>query len=336
MRIGTADSRERVVIVAEIGNNHEGDFARAQEMVRAAAASGVDAVKFQTFRAVAFTAPTDPARFARLQRFELPPAQFEALGTLARSLGIAFFSTPLDLGSEEFLAPIADAVKIASGDNDFWALIERAAGRNKPLIISTGLADLPHLRRVRQFVRDAGDPPLAFLHCVAAYPVPAAEADLRAISLLAREFPDVTIGYSDHTMGVDACVAATALGARILEKHFTLDKNLSEFRDHQLSADPAEMRTIVERVRATEALLGREEKSLHACEEPIAKAARRSIVAARALPAGHRIEASDLTWMRPAGGLRPGDEARLIGRTLRRAVGYAEIIATADVAEGKD
>jgi N,N'-diacetyllegionaminate synthase len=333
MRIGAADSRERVIIVAEIGNNHEGDFARAQELVRAAAAAGVDAVKFQTFRAVAFTAPTDPARFARLQKFELAPAHFEALGRLARELGIAFFSTPLDLGSEEFLAPLTDAVKIASGDNDFWALIARAAGRKKPMIVSTGLADLPHLRRVRELVRASGDPPLAFLHCVAAYPVPQAEADLRAIPLLAREFPDVVIGYSDHTIGPDACPAAVALGARIVEKHFTLDKSLSEFRDHQLSADPPEMRAIVERVRATEALLGNEQKTLHACEEPIAKAARRSIVAARELAAGHRIAAADLTWMRPAGGLRPGEEARLVGKTLRRGVGYAEIIAAEDVAE---
>jgi sialic acid synthase SpsE len=336
MRIGAADSRERVVIVAEIGNNHEGDFERAQELVRAAAAAGVDAVKFQTFRALAFTAPTDPARFARLQRFELLPAQFEALGKLARELGIAFFSTPLDLGSEEFLAPIADAVKIASGDNDFWALIERAASRKKPLIISTGMADLPHLHRVRQRVAAAGNPPLAFLHCVAAYPVPPAEADLRAIPLLAREFPDVTIGYSDHTTGPDACVAAAALGARILEKHFTLDKNLSDFRDHQLSADPAEMRAIVERVRTTEILLGGEQKTIHACEEAVARVARRSIVAARALAAGHRIDAADLTWMRPAGGLRPGDESRLVGKTLRRAVGYAEMIAPDDVSEGND
>lgn len=331
MRIGAADTEERVVIVAEIGNNHEGDFARAQEMVRAAAAAGVDAVKFQTFRAAAFTAPTDPARFARLQRFELAPAQFAALGTLARELGIAFFSTPLDLGSEEVLVPLTDAIKIASGDNDFWALIDRAAARKKSLIISTGLADLPHLHRVRARVAAAGNPPLAFLHCVAAYPVPPSEADLRAIPLLAREFPDVTIGYSDHTIGPDACVAATALGARILEKHFTLDKNLSDFRDHQLSADPAEMRAIVERVRATEVLLGRAEKTLHACEEPIAKAARRSIVAARALAAGHRIELADLTWMRPTGGLRPGEESRLVGKTLRRPVAATEIIAAEDV-----
>src|SRR3954467_12611527 len=209
MQIGKHDLDQCIFIVAEIGNNHEGNFDVARRMVEAAAASGVDAVKFQTFRAKHFTSNADPARFARLTSFELTFAQFAELEKLARSLGLGFMSTPLDLESGRFLEPLVDAFKIASGDNDFFALIAQVCATGKPLIISTGLADLPHLRRVKAFVEEqwaakkiAGS--LAFLHCVCSYPVPPEEANLANIPFLARELGTV-VGYSDHSVGPEAC-----------------------------------------------------------------------------------------------------------------------------------
>jgi N,N'-diacetyllegionaminate synthase len=316
VKIGTHDIDEKILIVAEIGNNHEGNFDTARRMVEAAADAGVDAVKFQTFKTQLFTSNADPARVERLKRFELTHAQFTELRDLAKSRGLIWFSTPLDLESARFLEPLVDVFKIASGDNDFLALIEQVAATNKPMIISTGLADLEHLEWISSFARERGaEGQLAFLHCVCAYPAPAAEVNLRAIPLLAAEL-GVPIGWSDHTLGPRASLAAAAIGARIIEKHFTLDKNFSAFRDHQLSADPAEMKAIVEGVREIEVLLGRAEKFVQPCEQANAVAARRSIAAARDLTKGHRLTSGDLMWVRPAIGLPPGQEEKLLGRVL--------------------
>jgi sialic acid synthase SpsE len=331
MKIAGRDLADRILIVAEIGNNHEGNFDLACQMVERAAEAGVDAVKFQTFQTRLFTSNADPARFARLSSFELGRAQFEQLEALARARGLLFLSTPLDLDSARFLEPLVDAFKVASGDNDFWPLIGQVCASGKPVIVSSGLADVAHLRRVAAFVREAGaGDRMAVLHCVCSYPVPPEQANLRAIPLLAAEL-GCSVGYSDHTIGPEACLAAAALGARILEKHFTLDKNLSAFRDHQLSADPDEMRRIVDSVRRIESLLGRGVKEVQPCEAPNRQVARRSIAAAADLPRGHRLRAQDLTWLRPAIGLPPGQEARLLGRTLSRAVAFGEPLADEDV-----
>ncbi len=331
MKIGNVDTKEKVFVVAEIGNNHEGSFANAEKLVRAAAESGVDAVKFQTFRAKWFTSNVDPARFARAQKFELSFDDFGRLEKLARSVGLSFISTPLDLESADFLEPLVDSFKIASGDNDFWALIDRASKSKKPLIVSTGLSSMDDVKKTRDFItqRRALDD-VAFLHCVSAYPAPPAQLNLSAIPLLATEL-GVTIGYSDHTMGIEASIASVALGARIVEKHFTLDKHFSDFRDHQLSADPDEMKRIVTHVRAVEGMLGKREKSVQEAERPIAPVARRSIVAGSDLARGHRLALQDLTWIRPAGGLRPGEEEKVLGRTLVRDVKFGEKITLADL-----
>jgi sialic acid synthase SpsE len=331
MRIANHDITEKVLIVAEIGNNHEGNFEVACRMVEAAADAGVDAVKFQTFKTRLFTSQADPARFERLSKFELTQDQFRALEQLARKRGLIFLSTPLDLESARFLEPLVDVFKVASGDNDFWPLISFVCRSGKPVIISTGLADLAHVRRIAEHAREAGaGDRLAFLHCVCAYPAPPADVNLRAIPLLAEQL-GVPVGWSDHTLGPDACLAATALGARIVEKHFTLDKNFSAFRDHQLSADPPEMRRIVEGVRNVEQLLGRPEKRVQASEQANQQPARRSIAAAADLAAGHRLVEADLMWVRPAIGLPPGQERKILARVLRRAVRTGEAITEQDV-----
>jgi N,N'-diacetyllegionaminate synthase len=328
MKIADHDITERILIVAEIGNNHEGNFDTACKMLEAAADAGVDAVKFQTFQTRLFTSKADPARFERLSKFELTQAQFARLAELAKQRGVIFFSTPLDLESAKFLEPLVPVFKIASGDNDFWPLIEQVAKTGKPLIVSTGLADLAHLQRVKELV-DADDR-LAFLHCVCAYPAPPSEVNLRAIPMLATEL-GVPIGWSDHTLGFEASLAAAAIGARIIEKHFTLDKNFSAFRDHQLSADPAEMKLIVDGVRKIEQLLGKPEKRVQPSEEGNLRPARRSIAAARDLAKGHTLRDEDLMWVRPAIGLPPGNERKLLARALTRDVPAGDAITEKDV-----
>lgn len=333
MRLGRHDLGERVLVVAEIGNNHEGDAERARALVDAAADAGADAVKFQTFGAERLVSPVDPDRLARLRSFELAPETFAALSVHARSRGLLFLSTPLDLESACVLEPLVDAYKIASGDNDFTALLELVASMRKPVVVSGGMStvdDLRHAIAVIQASWDGADHGLAVLHCVSAYPAPADELHLRAIPMLAREL-GCTIGYSDHSLGLDAALLSVALGARIVEKHFTLDKQQSDFRDHALSSDPDELRELVERVRLAESMLGREEKSVQPSEEPTVAAARRSVAASRDLPIGHRLGEGDVTWLRPAGGLRPGLETEILGRTLLRGVRAGEPILLSDV-----
>lgn len=339
MKIGRFDSNKQPLVIAEIGNNHEGDAAVAEQMVREAAAAGAHAVKFQTFRTELFVHPKNTERFARMKQFELTPDQFRRLHDVARSLDVAFVSTPLDLSSAEFLAPLVDAFKIASGDNNFYPLLGPVAAADRPVIISTGASDLEQVRRSHDFVveqwRHRGiEQELAVLHCVSNYPTLPQDANLLAIETLAQDL-DCEIGYSDHTLGVQACVLSIALGARIIEKHFTLDKNYSDFRDHQLSADPAELKRLVEQVTTAAEMLGDGAKLVRKSETEMAPAIRRSIVAARDLPSGRRLTEEDLMWIRPADGLPPGEEHQLIGQVLSGPIAFGDPIQPSDVSVSK-
>jgi sialic acid synthase SpsE len=327
-------SSNKTMIVAEIGNNHEGDFACAQQLVREAAACGVDAVKFQVFRSEHYVSQKDTARFQRLKSFELSYAQFEQLAQLAHSLNVLFIATPFDLVSAEFLMHTADYIKVASGDNNFYPMLRKLTEADKPLIISTGVSDEVQVGQTVDFIRSCWlkqgkHGSLVLLHCVSAYPAPLSQVNLRSIPFLAQRF-GLPVGYSDHTLGIEASLLAAALGAVMIEKHFTLDKNFSEFHDHQLSAEPAEMRRLVECVRELPKMLGEFNKKIQPCEEPMLPAIRRSIAAAKDLAVGQKISEEDLTWIRPAVGLAPGSEHLIVGKTLKRSIGFGELILEKD------
>lgn len=328
MQIGPVNPIERVVVVAEIGNNHEGDPEVAHRLVEAAAAAGADAVKLQVYRVESFVRRQDPERYQRMARFQLDPAAVAGVAERARSLGLAVIATPLDLASVEVVEPLVDAFKIASGDNDFEALLRAVARHGRPVILSSGMSNLSILERAAEILRPCL---LAVLQCTSAYPASPAEVNLAAIPLLAERLNAVA-GYSDHTLGLEACVTAVAAGARLIEKHFTLDKGFSDYRDHALSADPADLRGLVRRIREVEQLLGQRAKEVQPGEQETLVAARRSIVAVRPLVASHTLELQDLTWLRPRDGLPPGEEARVVGRRLRRDVEAGEPI-TAEIVD---
>jgi N,N'-diacetyllegionaminate synthase len=335
MRIGPIELGVRVAVVAEIGNNHEGDPDVARELVRQAAAAGCDAVKLQTFHADTFVRRSDTSRLERMRGFELSHEVVAELGEFARSLGLAFLSTPLDMESVGFLAPLVDGLKVASGDNDVPALIAACAGTDKPVVISAGMTDLGAIAgavdTVRRRRRDTGrEDDVAVLHCVTSYPAPANEVNLAAIGLLAEELA-CPVGYSDHDLGIEVAVLAVAAGACLIEKHFTLAKDFSDFRDHALSADPEEMRSLVDRARFAWQVRGRPAKEPQPCEADFQVVARRSIVAARELAQGHVLADADLTWMRPRDGLLPGEEHLLVGRTLKRDIAFTESIRPDDL-----
>jgi N,N'-diacetyllegionaminate synthase len=332
MKIGNFDLARSVFVIAEIGNNHEGDFGRAKEMVQAAAACKVNAVKFQTIRPEHFVSRKNEQRFKQLKSYEFNADQIAELATLARKLQVEFLSTPFDLGAVDLLNPLVPAFKIASGDNNFLPLLQKVAATNKPILLSTGLATVADIRIASKTVEQVWQkmgikPGLVVLHCTCAYPTPPEQANLRAIEELSKELPYM-IGYSDHTLGIDAACAAVALGARVIEKHFTLNKNQSSFRDHQLSADPADMTEMVARIRSYETLLGSSNKVVQPAEEQNVTAARRSIVAAQDLKAGTVLTIEHLSWMRPGNGIRPGEEALVLGKTLKCDLGHGDLFTT--------
>lgn len=330
MKIGDIDLSREVMVIAEIGNNHEGDFGLARDMILAAAAAGTHAVKFQTIQPDQLVSASQPARLEQLGRFAFSRDQFAELATIARAAGTVFLSTPFSPEVVPWLDELVPAFKIASGDNNYASLLAAVAATGKPVLLSTGMAGLTGIREACRIIETAAQRSghsarIALLHCVSAYPTPPGQANLRAISTLADETGRV-VGYSDHTLGIEAAVLSVALGARIIEKHFTLSKTQSEFRDHALSADPAEMTELVRRVRLAQELLGTGEKLPQEAETPVIAAARRSIVARLDLPAGHVLTERDLEWLRPGGGLMPGQESIVLGHRLLRPVVRGEML----------
>jgi sialic acid synthase SpsE len=329
MRIGPADTDQQVAIIAEIGNNHEGDLATARDLVRAAAGAGAGAVKFQAIVPADLVGSEDTTRIAQLQRFQFSAAQFADLAELAHSLGIGFVCTPFSLEAVGWLEPLVDAFKVASGDNDYLGLLQRIGATGRPVIVSGGMTGVQGLTRAQRVLRDTGAGEVAFLHCVSAYPTPPEAARLATIPVLAREL-GATIGYSDHTIGVQACLAAVALGARILEKHFTLRHDFSDFRDHQLSAEPGELEELVRGVGEVELLRGEPRDAEVLPEEmAVASAARRSAVAARDLAEGEVLAAGDVRFLRPAGAV--GAATAVAGSELRRALREGERLDDGDL-----
>lgn len=334
MKIGDFDLDKDILIIAEVGNNHEGSCSLAEELIGLAAESGAGAVKFQTIVPDKLVSVRQQARVEQLRRFQLSYEQFERLSKIAKQEDILFLSTPFDMESARFLDPLVPAFKIASGDNTFYPLIDTIARTGKPIILSSGLADLGQIDQTRTFIEEIWHQQgimqdLAILHCVTSYPVPFRDANLLAIRQLQKL--GVTVGYSDHTIGLEASVLSVAMGARIIEKHFTISKDYSAFRDHALSADPEDLAMLVQRVKEALELLGDGQKRLQESEVEIVEMVRRSIVASRNLAKGTVISWDDLTWVRPGGGVAPGDESRLLGKILKRALEQGEMILQQDL-----
>lgn len=339
MKIGDFDLSQDILIVAEIGNNHEGSYTLAEKMIGLAGQAGAGAVKFQTIAPHKLVSSKQIGRLQQLEKFRLSYDEFERLSKVAQQQNVLFLSTPFDIESARFLEPLVPAFKIASGDNNFFPMIDVIARTGKPIILSTGFVDLTEIGHIKDFIeriwRQNGiDQKLAILHCVAGYPTPPHEANLLAIRQL-HNF-GVTVGYSDHTIGIEAAILSIALGARIIEKHFTIAKDYSDFRDHQLSADPKEFAQLVKRAKQTVEMLGRGEKCLQDCERKCIEGARRSIAASRDLTEGTVLTWDNLTWIRPGGGLSPGRETEILGKTLVRPVQQGEMILADDVRSNEE
>ena len=266
-------NKNKIIIVAEIGNNHEGSLRTAKSLIKEAKKCGVDAVKFQTFIPDLYVHKKDKKSFKQLKKFQLSFDDFEKLALFAKKLKITFFSTPFDLKSASFLNKIQKVFKISSGDNNFIPLINHIAKFNKPIILSTGLSDIQMIRKSKNIIFNVwkknsnNRKKLIIMHCVSSYPTESKEANLLAIKTLVKNFKDCIIGYSDHTKNILSAITSVSLGAKVIERHFTLSKNFSRFRDHKISSDPKEMKQLVDSVRFVEKAMGTGKKKLQQSEK---------------------------------------------------------------------
>ncbi len=327
-----------VFVVAEAGVNHNGDVALALSLVDAAADGGADAVKFQTFRTDALVSRAAPkagyqvettggaeSQRDMLARLELTLADFARVQERCAKRGVVFFSAPFDEASADALERLAAPLfKVPAGEITNLPFLRHVAAKRRPMIVSTGMSTLAEVGEAVAVIRAAGDPPVALLHCVSAYPAPPDEMNLRAMDTLRERF-GVPVGLSDHTLGLEVALAAVARGAAIVEKHLTLDKAMPG-PDHRASLDPGEMAALVRGIRTVESALGDGDKRPTPSELDTRRVARKSLVAARALRAGERLTEDAVAVKRPGTGIPPAELSRAVGRRLRRDVAADEVL----------
>src|ERR1043165_8582789 len=320
---------EPVFIIAEAGVNHNGDLTLAKRLIDVAVEAGADAVKFQTFKAEVLvtatapkaeyqteTTPVDESQLEMLRKLELSKQDHDVLSAYSRQKGILFLSTPFDEESADLLDALAvPAFKISSGDLTNSPLLSHVAKKNKPIMLSTGMADLAEVRDAVETLNAAGCDKIVLLHCVSDYPADPADVNLRAMQTM-RETFNVPVGFSDHTHGLEVALAAAALGAPVIEKHLTLDRTLPG-PDHRASLEPDELNRFVSGIRTVESSLGNGEKVPTAREIETAKVARRSIVATQTIPAGTIVGREMIAVKRPGTGLPPSELDSIVGRKVR-------------------
>ncbi|MGB7789231.1 N-acetylneuraminate synthase [Methanoregula sp.] len=325
-------------IIAEAGVNHNGDIRLAKKLVKAAAGSGADAVKFQTFTADSIatktagkaayqkkTSDASESQYDMLKRLELSKNAFLELSDYAKKNGIEFLSSPFDCKSAELLESIGVAAyKIPSGEITNIPLLEQIGSYKKPVILSTGMAEMTEIREGISAIRRGGGKEIILLHCVTSYPAPLESANLMMIPALAKTFR-IPVGFSDHTQGIVASLLARALGACVIEKHFTLDRSLPG-PDHTASLEPSELSELVAQIRMTETALGDGIKHIDRHEAAIRELVRKSLVAATAIPEGVRITRDMLDMKRPGTGIGTKDLRLVIGKRTRLPVAKDDIL----------
>jgi N-acetylneuraminate synthase len=325
-------------IIAEIGVNHEGSLDTAKALVKSAWQGGANAVKFQTYKADKIAVQNSPAYWDR--KLESTDSQyklfkkydsfnyeeFNVLASYCREIGINFLSTPFDIESADYLAPMMSAIKISSSDITNRPFIEHLCGYGKPIVLSTGASYFYEIAQAVEWISEF-DLPLSLLHCILSYPTVEADANLSRISYLQQRFPDIPIGYSDHTLpdDMEVCTIAAVLGARIIEKHFTNDKTLPG-NDHYHAMDCDDLKRLRQRISRINRVMGTQTSRLIPAEAQARDHARRSLVTARPVVEGSIIRMADLTFKRPASGISPRAIGEVVGRTAARTISADTIL----------
>lgn len=333
-------NNKKVIIIAEAGVNHNGSYELAIKMVDEAKRAGADYVKFQTAKpelVISTFAPkaeyqkeTTGAAESQLEMckaIHLPLADYKPLKEYCDKVGIGFMSTPFDLVSIDVLEPLdMDYYKIPSGEITNLPYLRKIASKHRPVILSTGMCEVEEVEAALQVLEQGGvkRSDTIVLHCNTEYPTPMADVNLRAMDDLRRSL-GVEVGYSDHTKGIEVPIAAVALGATVIEKHFTLDKTM-EGPDHKASLEPDELKAMVDAIRNIEQALGDGHKHVSPSERKNMDIARKSIVAARDIRKGEVLTEENITTKRPGNGISPMRWDSVIGTTAIRDFGYDELI----------
>jgi N-acetylneuraminate synthase len=319
-------------VIAEIGANHNGDMQLCRRLVDAARECRIDAVKFQSWSKQSLISRAEYARNTRyssdqgapsleqaVERYQLTPAQHREIAAYCRDRGVVFFSSCFSRTEVDLLESLqAPAYKIASMDVNHLSLLAHVARTGKPVLLSTGMATLGEVERALAVLREYGAGSIALLHCVSVYPCPPELVNLRMLETWRRAF-GIAVGYSDHTLGTAVPLAAVALGACIIEKHFTLDHGLPGW-DHAISADPDELRALIQGSRHIHAALGAAVRVVSPSETEKRKAFRRRMVAARSIARGERLTEADVEFKRPGTGIHPDELRYVLGRTVLRDI----------------
>lgn len=333
-------NNKKVIIIAEAGVNHNGSYELAIKMVDEAKRAGADYVKFQTAKpelVISTFAPkaeyqkeTTGAAESQLEMckaIHLPLTDYKPLKEYCDKVGIGFMSTPFDLVSIDVLEPLdMDYYKIPSGEITNLPYLRKIASKHRPVILSTGMCEVEEVEAALQVLEQGGvkRSDIIVLHCNTEYPTPMADVNLRAMDDLRRSL-GVEVGYSDHTKGIEVPIAAVALGATVIEKHFTLDKTM-EGPDHKASLEPDELKAMVDAIRNIEQALGDGHKHVSPSERKNMDIARKSIVAARDIRKGEVLTEENITTKRPGNGISPMRWDSIIGTTAIRDFGYDELI----------
>ncbi len=289
-------------VIAEVGNNHEGNFEIAKKLIFEASKAKVDAIKFQTFKVENFISLKEKKKFKKLKKFQLSKDEFYKLYLIAKKKKLKFISTPLDIQSAQFLGRFVDYFKIASGDNDYYELMETVFKFKKPTIISTGLLKEREIGKLVNFVKKKKFKlkNLTLLHCVSNYPAKFKDLNLNFITKLKSKYGNkIKIGYSDHSVGLAAPLCSFMLGSEVIEKHFTLDNNFSKFRDHELSLNPKDMTHLIKLINEILESQGKKKKIITKNENLNYYQMRRSYYLKNNLAKNQSITANDLVFKRP-------------------------------------
>lgn len=329
-----------VYIIAEAGSNHNRNIKTAFELIDVAAEAGADAVKFQTYSAETLYSKKTPTMtyikkdgllndgetiWDLIKRIEMPREWHSDLAAHCREKKITFLSTPFDLRAvEELEAVNVAAYKIASFEIVHYPLLKIVGETGKPVILSTGMADLKDIEMAVRTIRDTGNDQIALMHCAIGYPPKDRDVNLRAMDTMKNEF-GLPVGFSDHTMGHRTDVAAVARGACIIEKHFTLSRS-SEGPDHPFSLEPSELKEMCAAIRDTEALLGASVKKHTEAENELYRLARRSLVAAINIPEGTLVTMDMIEVKRPGFGISPRDMGLVAGKIASRDIEEDDIL----------
>ena len=328
----------RVFVIAEAGVNHNGNIEIAKKLIDAASAAGADAVKFQTFRAESLVCKTakkaeyqlgvtdrSETQYDMLKKLELTEQMHKKLMEYCAKKKIMFLSTPFDIGSVKLLSKLGMQIfKIPSGEITNLPYLREIAGHQKKVILSTGMSNMNEVKAAVDVLKENGAADIILLHCNTQYPTPVSDVNLLAMVKMHEEL-GLPVGYSDHTLGIDVPIAAAALGAAVIEKHFTLNKNM-EGPDHKASLEPQELKRMVEGIRKTELALGVGIKQASDSEKENRDIVRKSIVAASGIKKGEKYTEENLTVKRPGIGISPMRWDEVIGKTAGRDYETDEMI----------